>query len=118
KYPEVIFISVTRLFYFQTYISTFWRKCDVYRKSFSGKNIVGLGIDCIHGSVYNLSGICWYHVWLQYNHAIKAKIRRSFNRMKNYWVIPNKDASAWFIKMKDVAPLKEYMVYDKAVEAG
>src|SRR5699024_9638309 len=54
KYPEVIFISVTRLFYFQTYISTFWRKCDVYRKSFSGKNIVGLGIDCIHGSVYNL----------------------------------------------------------------
>lgn len=38
--------------------------------------------------------------------------------MKNYSVAPNKDATVWFVKMEDVAPLEEYDTYDKAIEAG
>lgn len=38
--------------------------------------------------------------------------------MKNYTVAPNKDATVWFIKMEDVAPLEEYDEYDKSIEAG
>lgn len=38
--------------------------------------------------------------------------------MKHYTVAPNKDATTWFIKMEDIAPLEEYDKLDKAIEAG
>lgn len=38
--------------------------------------------------------------------------------MKQYTVAPNKDATAWFVKIEDVAPLEQHDKFDKAVEAG
>ncbi|WP_407272527.1 VLRF1 family aeRF1-type release factor [Radiobacillus sp. PE A8.2] len=38
--------------------------------------------------------------------------------MKNYTVAPNKDATAWYVKVEDIAPIKEYDKKDKAIEAG
>lgn len=38
--------------------------------------------------------------------------------MKNYTIAPNKDATAWFVKLEDIAVEEEYDNLDKAVEAG
>ncbi len=38
--------------------------------------------------------------------------------MKEYTVTPNKDATTWFVKVEDVAPLEEYDKQSKAIEAG
>lgn len=38
--------------------------------------------------------------------------------MKNYSVAPNKDATAWFVKIEDVALEDQYDKMDKAIEAG
>ncbi|MBA2175126.1 DUF2188 domain-containing protein [Halobacillus locisalis] len=36
--------------------------------------------------------------------------------MKEYSVVPNKDATGWFVKIEDVAPTDEFDERDKAVE--
>lgn len=38
--------------------------------------------------------------------------------MNRYYVVPDKDATAWYVKIEDVAPIEEYDKKDKAVEAG
>ncbi|MGJ9385152.1 DUF2188 domain-containing protein [Salipaludibacillus sp. CF4.18] len=38
--------------------------------------------------------------------------------MKKYTVRPNKDADAWFLKIEDVAPEKEFDKMTEAIEAG
>ncbi|WP_174615683.1 DUF2188 domain-containing protein [Virgibacillus ihumii] len=38
--------------------------------------------------------------------------------MKHYTVAPNKDATAWYVKIEDVAPTEEYDKRDKAIEAA
>ncbi|MCR6097927.1 DUF2188 domain-containing protein [Salipaludibacillus agaradhaerens] len=38
--------------------------------------------------------------------------------MKEYTVRPNKDADAWFLKIEDVAPEKDFDKMDEAIEAG
>ncbi|MDL4842451.1 DUF2188 domain-containing protein [Aquibacillus rhizosphaerae] len=38
--------------------------------------------------------------------------------MRNYTVAPNKDATAWYVKVEDVAPTQKYDKKDKAIEAG
>lgn len=38
--------------------------------------------------------------------------------MKHYSVAPNKDATAWYVKIEDVAPTEEYDKKDKAIEAA
>ena len=35
--------------------------------------------------------------------------------MKNYSVAPNKDATAWMVKLEDVAPTESYDTKDEAV---
>lgn len=38
--------------------------------------------------------------------------------MKEYTVEPNKDASAWFVKIEGVGLLEQHDKLDKAIEAG
>lgn len=38
--------------------------------------------------------------------------------MKKYSVAPNKDATAWFVKIEDVALEDQYNKIDKAIDAG
>lgn len=38
--------------------------------------------------------------------------------MKKYTVVPNKDATTWFLKVEDVAPYEEFDKQSKAIEAG
>lgn len=38
--------------------------------------------------------------------------------MKNYSVAPNRNATAWYIKLEDVAVEEKYDKLDKAIEAG
>ncbi|MUV36408.1 uncharacterized protein JNUCC1_00210 [Lentibacillus sp. JNUCC-1] len=38
--------------------------------------------------------------------------------MNTYTVVPNVDATAWIVKLEDVAPEKEYESEDKAVAAA
>lgn len=38
--------------------------------------------------------------------------------MKEYSVVPNKDATTWFLKIEDVAPYEEFDKQTTAVEAG
>lgn len=36
--------------------------------------------------------------------------------MKEYTVAPNRDATAWFVKVEDIAPTHQYAKKDKAIE--
>lgn len=36
--------------------------------------------------------------------------------MKEYTVAPNKDATGWYVKVKDIAPTDHYEKKDKAIE--
>lgn len=38
--------------------------------------------------------------------------------MNKYYVVPDKDATAWYVKIENVAPVEEYDKKDKAIEAG
>lgn len=38
--------------------------------------------------------------------------------MKKYTIAPNNDATAWFVKIEDVALYEQFDKYDKAIEAG
>ncbi|MGM8365288.1 DUF2188 domain-containing protein [Virgibacillus sp. W0181] len=38
--------------------------------------------------------------------------------MKNYTIEPNKDASAWFVKIEGVGLYEQHDKLDKAIEAG
>ncbi|HET7580026.1 MAG TPA: DUF2188 domain-containing protein [Bacillales bacterium] len=38
--------------------------------------------------------------------------------MKHYTVAPNKDATIWYVKTEDIAPVEEYDKKDKAIDAG
>ncbi|WP_059103572.1 DUF2188 domain-containing protein [Shouchella shacheensis] len=38
--------------------------------------------------------------------------------MKEYTVVPNKDATTWYVKAEDVAPIEEYDRQTEAVEEG
>lgn len=35
--------------------------------------------------------------------------------MKNYSVAPNKDATAWMVKLEDIAPTESYDAKDEAI---
>ncbi|MEN1967445.1 DUF2188 domain-containing protein [Lentibacillus sp. N15] len=36
--------------------------------------------------------------------------------MNKYSVAPNKDVTAWYVKLEDVAPTNEYVAKDDAIE--
>ncbi|MCD7035073.1 DUF2188 domain-containing protein [Metabacillus sp. GX 13764] len=38
--------------------------------------------------------------------------------MKEYSISPNKDASGWYVKLEDAAPVNLYSTKSEAIEAG
>ncbi|WP_085523596.1 DUF2188 domain-containing protein [Tuberibacillus sp. Marseille-P3662] len=38
--------------------------------------------------------------------------------MNQYYVVPDKDALGWYVKIEDTAPIELYDKKDKAIDAG